>query len=41
VVLGVVVGEVVDGSVVVVDGAGGPAFPVRGIGGGDDCGTGA
>jgi hypothetical protein len=43
VVLGVVVGagEVVDGTDVVVDGVGDPAFPDRGIGGGDDCGTGA
>ena len=42
-VLGVVVGagEVVDGTVVVVDGVGDPAFPDRGIGGEDDCGTGA
>jgi hypothetical protein len=41
VVLGVVVGAVVDGTDVVVDGAGGPAFPLRGIGAGDDCGAGA
>ena len=41
VVLGVVVGAVVDGTVVVVDGVGDPAFPDRGIGGEDDCGTGA
>jgi hypothetical protein len=41
VVLGVVVGAVVDGTDVVVDGLGGPALPLRGIGGGDDCGTGA
>ena len=43
VVLGVVVGagEVVDGTDVVVDGVGESAFPDRGIGGGDDCGTGA
>jgi len=41
VVLGVVVGAVVDGTDVVVGGAGGPAFPVRGIGAGDDCGEGA
>jgi hypothetical protein len=31
----------VDGTDVVVDGVGEPAFPVGGIGGGDDCGTGA
>jgi hypothetical protein len=41
VVVGVVVGVVVDGTGVVVDGVGEPAFSVRGIGGGDDCGTGA
>jgi hypothetical protein len=41
VVLGVVVGAVVDGTDVVVDGVWGPSFPARGIGGGDDCGTGA
>jgi hypothetical protein len=41
VVLGVVVGVVVDGTDAVVDGVGGPAFPARGIGGGDDCGEGA
>jgi hypothetical protein len=38
VVLGAVVGAVVDGTGVVVDGVGEPAFPVRGIGG-DDCGA--
>ncbi len=36
-VLGVVVGAVVDGTDVVVGGVGEPAFPSRGIGGGDDC----
>ena len=41
VVLGVVVGAVVDGTDVVVDGVWGPSFPARGIGGGDDCATGA
>jgi hypothetical protein len=41
VVLGVVVGAVVDGTDVVVDGVGGPALSLRGIGAGDDCGTGA
>jgi hypothetical protein len=41
VVLGVVVGVVVDGTDVVVDGVGEPAFSFRGIGGGDDCGVGA
>jgi hypothetical protein len=40
VVLGVV-GAVVDGTDVVVGGVGGPASPFRGIGGGDDCATGA
>ena len=38
-VLGVVVGVVVDGTGVVVDGVGEPAFPVRGIAG-DDWGAG-
>ena len=37
----VVVGVVVDDTEVVVDGVGEPAFPVRAIGGGDDCGAGA
>ena len=41
VVLGVVVGAVVDGTDAVVGGVGEPAFPSRGIGGGDDCTTGA
>jgi hypothetical protein len=43
VVLGVVVGVVVvvDGTDVVVEDVGEPAFPARGIGGGDDCGVGA
>jgi hypothetical protein len=41
VVLGVVVGVVVVGTDVVVGGVGGPVFPLRGIGAGDDCGTGA
>ena len=41
VVLGVVVGTVVDGTGVVVGGVGEPAFPFRGIGGGADCATGA
>ena len=39
-VLGAVVGAVVEGTDVVVDGVGEPGFPVRGVGG-DDCGTGA
>jgi hypothetical protein len=38
-VLGVVVGAVVDGTDVVVDGVWGSSFPARGTGGGEDCGT--
>ena len=39
-VLGVVVGGIVEGAGAVVAGVGGPAFSVRGIAGGDDCGAG-
>ena len=40
-VLGVVVGVVVDGAGAVVEGVGLPAPSARGIGGGEDCGAGA
>jgi len=40
VVLGVVVGRIVEGAGAVVEGVGGPAFSVRGMTGGDDRGAG-